>query len=115
MGRRGLSGARIIQAVQCLILSCSVERAGCTQMASMPLRTVQQYVESLRDNRTVYFRDQRVPDVTRHPVISVAVEHASIDYRLAEDPASRDLAVVTDVDASSTRAITRFHEAQMTC
>jgi aromatic ring hydroxylase len=64
----------------------------------MPLRTVQQYVESLRDNRTVYFRGQRVPDVTRHPVISVAVEHASIDYRLAEDPASRDLAVVTDVD-----------------
>jgi 4-hydroxybutyryl-CoA dehydratase / vinylacetyl-CoA-Delta-isomerase len=49
----------------------------------MPLRTVEQYVESLRDGRIVYYRGQRVPDVTRHPVISVAVEHASIDYRLA--------------------------------
>ena len=36
----------------------------------MPLRTVQQYVESLRDDRTVFFRGERVPDVTRHPVIS---------------------------------------------
>ena len=62
----------------------------------MPLRTVQQYVESLRDDRTVFFRGARVPDVTRHPVISVAVEHASIDYRMAEDPAHRDLAVIRD-------------------
>jgi 4-hydroxybutyryl-CoA dehydratase / vinylacetyl-CoA-Delta-isomerase len=62
----------------------------------MPLRTVEQYVESLRDGRIVYYRGQRVPDVTRHPVISVAVDHASIDYRLADDPASRDLAVVKD-------------------
>ena len=62
----------------------------------MPLRTVEQYVESLRDGRTVYFRGARVPDVTRHPVISVAVEHASIDYRMAEDPAHRDLAVIRD-------------------
>ena len=59
----------------------------------MPLRSVQQYVDSLRDGRTVYFRGERVPDVTTHPVIGVAVEHASIDYRLAEDPAYRDLAV----------------------
>ena len=39
----------------------------------MPLRSAQQYIESLRDGRTVYFRGQRVPDVTTHPVISVAV------------------------------------------
>ena len=64
----------------------------------MPLRTVEQYVESLRDGRIVCYRGQRVPDVTRHPVISVAVDHASIDYRLADDPASRDLAVVKDSD-----------------
>ena len=62
----------------------------------MPLRTVQQYVESLRDDRTVYFRGERVADVTRHPVISVAVEHASIDYAMAEDPSHRDLAVIRD-------------------
>ncbi len=60
----------------------------------MPLRTVQQYVESLRDGRTVYFRGARVDDVTTHPVISVAVRHAAIDYQMAEDPAHRDLATV---------------------
>jgi aromatic ring hydroxylase len=62
------------------------------------LRTVREYVESLRDSRTVYFRGERVPDVTRHPVISVAIDHASIDYRLADDPSERDLAVVRDAD-----------------
>lgn len=69
----------------------------------MPLRTVQQYVESLRDNRTVYFRGERVPDVTKHPVIGVAVSHASIDYELADDPAHRDLAVVSGEDGDYSR------------
>jgi aromatic ring hydroxylase len=66
----------------------------------MPLRSVQEYVDSLRDGRTVYFRGERVADVTTHPVIGVAVDHASIDYRLAEDPAYRDLAVTVDPDGS---------------
>lgn len=64
----------------------------------MPLRTAQQYVDSLRDDRTVYFRGERVDDVTRHPVIRVAVEHAAIDYHMADDPSHRPLAVVTGAD-----------------
>ena len=43
----------------------------------MPLRTVDQYVESLRDGRAVYYRGARVPDVTTHPVIGVAVRPAA--------------------------------------
>ena len=62
----------------------------------MPLRTADEYVKSLRDGRTVYFRGARVNDVTTHPVIGVAVEHAAIDYRLADDPRHRDLCVVRD-------------------
>ena len=62
----------------------------------MALRTVDEYVQSLRDSRTVYFRGQRVADVTTHPVIAVAVQHAAIDYRLAEDPQHRALCVVGD-------------------
>ena len=62
----------------------------------MPLRSVEQYVSSLQDGRTVYFRGHRVDDVTTHPVIGVAVRHASIDYRLADEPQHRDLAVVND-------------------
>jgi len=64
----------------------------------MALRTAEQYIESLRDGRTVYFRGQRVADVTTHPVISVAVNHAAIDYRLAEEPSHRSLCVVNDGD-----------------
>lgn len=60
----------------------------------MPLRSAEEYVESLRDGRRVYYRGRLVPDVTAHPVFRVAIDHASIDYRMAEDPRWRDLAVV---------------------
>src|SRR5881296_125087 len=62
----------------------------------MGLRTPEQYKASLKDGREVYYRGELVQDVTTHPVIGVAVEHACIDYRMAEDPRYRDLAVVTD-------------------
>ena len=62
----------------------------------MPLMTPQQYIESLRDGREVWFRGQRVEDVTTHPVIAKAVKHAAIDYEVAENPATRDLAVVQE-------------------
>src|ERR1700730_4377780 len=69
----------------------------------MALRTVEEYVASLRDGRTVYFRGHRVEDVTAHPVISVAVNHAATDYRLAEDPRWRSLYVVTEGDREYSR------------
>src|SRR5947209_20319663 len=62
----------------------------------MALRTAQQYKVSLRDGRVVYFQGRRVDDVTSHPVIGIAVDHAAIDYELAEDPAHRDLALYSD-------------------
>jgi aromatic ring hydroxylase len=64
----------------------------------MPLRTPQQYLDSLKDSRTVYYRGQRVPDVVAHPVTGLAARHASIDYQMAEGPRHRDLAVVADED-----------------
>ncbi|HZO80728.1 MAG TPA: 4-hydroxyphenylacetate 3-hydroxylase N-terminal domain-containing protein [Candidatus Binataceae bacterium] len=62
----------------------------------MGLKTAEQYKQSLRDGRAVFFRGERVADVTRHPVIGIAVEHACIDYRMAEDPKYRELAVMRD-------------------
>jgi 4-hydroxybutyryl-CoA dehydratase / vinylacetyl-CoA-Delta-isomerase len=62
----------------------------------MGLRTPQQYIDSLKDNRTVYFRGERVADVTTHPVIQKAVHHAAIDYEMAEDPGTRELSVVSE-------------------
>ena len=64
----------------------------------MPLRTVEQYKNSLRDDRLVYFRGERVADVTRHPLIQTAMDHEATDYRLMHDPEFRDLAVVTNPD-----------------
>ena len=60
----------------------------------MPLRTVEQYKDSLKDDRQVYFRGQRIPDVTGHPLVQTAIEHEATDYRLMHDPQYRDLAVV---------------------
>jgi len=62
------------------------------------LRTADQYIASLRDKRSVFYRGERVDDVTQHSAIRPAIDHAAIDYRMAEDPRWRDLAVV---DSSS--------------
>jgi 4-hydroxybutyryl-CoA dehydratase / vinylacetyl-CoA-Delta-isomerase len=60
------------------------------------LRSAEEYKESLRDGRRVFYRGDRVEDVTAHDVFRHAVDHASLDYRLAHDPAYRDLAVTDE-------------------
>src|SRR5918912_595785 len=60
------------------------------------LRTAYEYRESLRDGRRVFYRGEPVEDVTTHPVFRHAVEHAALDYRMAEDGAHRQLAVGPD-------------------
>jgi aromatic ring hydroxylase len=67
----------------------------------LALRSPQQYVQSLRDDRTVYFGGELVPDVTEHPVIARAIRHASVDFELAEDSSVRSLAVVDGSDPYS--------------
>ncbi len=57
------------------------------------MRTRKEYIESLRDGREVYFKGQRVADVTEHPEIRLAIDHAAIDYDMPHDPAWRALAV----------------------
>ena len=38
------------------------------------MRSREEYIESLRDGREVYFKGQRVTDVTTHPEIRLAIE-----------------------------------------
>ena len=59
----------------------------------MALRTADEYRASLQDGRRVYFRGKPVNDVTTHPFTKVAVDHAALDYEMANDPEHRDLAV----------------------
>jgi 4-hydroxybutyryl-CoA dehydratase/vinylacetyl-CoA-Delta-isomerase len=61
--------------------------------AGSGLRSPAEYIAGLRDGREVYYRGAPVEDVTAHPELGIAVKHASIDFELAEDPNSRDLAV----------------------
>jgi 4-hydroxybutyryl-CoA dehydratase / vinylacetyl-CoA-Delta-isomerase len=58
------------------------------------MKTVEEYRASLRDGRLVYYEGQRVQDVTAHPVLRVAVDHAALDYEMAADPRYRSLAVI---------------------
>jgi 4-hydroxybutyryl-CoA dehydratase / vinylacetyl-CoA-Delta-isomerase len=60
------------------------------------LRTANEYRESLRDGRSVFFRGQRVADVTEHPIIQIAVDHAALEYTMPQDPRFRSLTVVED-------------------
>jgi 4-hydroxybutyryl-CoA dehydratase/vinylacetyl-CoA-Delta-isomerase len=62
----------------------------------MGLKTVQEYKNSLKDGRLVYYKGERVIDVTTHPELSVAVDTMALDYHMAELPEYRDLATVYD-------------------
>jgi 4-hydroxybutyryl-CoA dehydratase/vinylacetyl-CoA-Delta-isomerase len=62
----------------------------------MGLRTPEEYIASLRDDRVVYYRGERVPDVTAHPEIGIGVRHAAIEYASAQDPAHQELATYQD-------------------
>ncbi len=59
----------------------------------MALRSVEQYLDGVRDDRAVYYRGERVADVVDHPELGVAARHAATDFALAHDPEHRDLAV----------------------
>ena len=60
------------------------------------LRSAEQYRESLRDGRRVYYRGNRVEDVTTHPAMRHAVDHAALDYEMAESDEHRELAVAPE-------------------
>jgi aromatic ring hydroxylase len=60
------------------------------------LRSPDDYRESLRDGRRVFYRGEAVPDVTTHDVFRHAVAHASLDYEMAHDERYRSLAIGDD-------------------
>lgn len=77
----------------------------------MALRTPKEYKEALRDGREVYIHGERVKDVTTHPAIKAAVEHASFDYEIYNDPELKALAVVKDENGKS---ISRYYRIPRT-
>jgi 4-hydroxybutyryl-CoA dehydratase/vinylacetyl-CoA-Delta-isomerase len=65
------------------------------------IKTPQQYIESLRDGRVVYFDGERVPDVTTHPVCKITNDWVAMDYIMNNDPQYQDL--LTDIDEDGER------------
>jgi aromatic ring hydroxylase len=64
---------------------------------AMPLRTPDDYRAAIAaDDRRLYYRGRRIHDLLAEPELRVAVDHAAIDYEVAEDPTHRDLAVTLD-------------------
>ena len=62
----------------------------------MKLKNGAEYIESLRNLRpAVYFKGEKIEDVTRHPATAPHVRAAAMTYALASDEQYRDLAVAT--------------------
>ena len=55
------------------------------------IRTVEQYLKSLRDGRELYHEGKKVDDVTTHPAFKPALQSGSLLYILAQDPRWKDL------------------------
>jgi 4-hydroxybutyryl-CoA dehydratase/vinylacetyl-CoA-Delta-isomerase len=65
------------------------------------IKTAQQYIESLRDGRVVYFDGELVPDVTTHPICKITNDWLAMDYIMSNDPRYQDL--LTDLDEDGER------------
>lgn len=57
----------------------------------MALKTVPEYLESIRDGREVYLDGKKMEDVTTHPILKNLAEYASAEYEMALDPQYQDL------------------------
>jgi 4-hydroxybutyryl-CoA dehydratase/vinylacetyl-CoA-Delta-isomerase len=58
----------------------------------MAIRTPQEFVESLRDDRVVYCMGEKVKDVTKHPILKVCIDWMAMDYVIEQDPRYQSLA-----------------------
>ena len=59
------------------------------------MRNRAEYVESLRDGRTVYFKGHEIEDVTRDPFCKKVVGHLGLEFDITENPEYRDLVTFT--------------------
>jgi 4-hydroxybutyryl-CoA dehydratase/vinylacetyl-CoA-Delta-isomerase len=64
----------------------------------MTIKTPQEYIESIRDDRVVFYAGERVKDVTQHPFMKICIDWMAMDYVLSNDPRYRELLVAKDVD-----------------
>lgn len=59
------------------------------------MRTGQQYIDSLKDNRCIYIDGERVQDVTNHPAFTGIINTVARLYDISSDEKS-NMAYVTE-------------------
>ncbi len=74
----------------------------------MALRSADDYRSSVADGRQIWYQGKPVADIRDEPDLVVALDHAAIDYELADDPEHRELAVDTDEHGESCSAYYRL-------
>jgi 4-hydroxybutyryl-CoA dehydratase / vinylacetyl-CoA-Delta-isomerase len=62
----------------------------------MAVRTAEQYMESLKDGRTVYCLGERVKDVTENPFLKICANWCAAYYVLAQHPEYKSLFTATN-------------------
>jgi len=60
----------------------------------MPIRTPEQYLESLRDGRAVYLNGEKVEDATKNPILMICAKTCAMEYVLIQDPRYQSLMTV---------------------
>ena len=73
------------------------------------IRTVEQYLESLKDGRLIYCLGERVKDVTTHPILKTVIQSAAMDYFFTNDPKYRNLFVAKDEEGEDVHCLSLIH------
>jgi len=60
------------------------------------IRNGSEYIKSLRDGRSIYYRGTKVDDVITHPVLSIPISHAKSFFDFREDKELRKFLTFND-------------------
>ena len=78
----------------------------------MAIRTAKEYIESIRgDDRVVYYRGEKVEDVTTHPALQRLLKEMALDYLVTEDPQYSDLFIDTNEKGEKVRFLHKSEQS----
>lgn len=80
----------------------------------MPMKTGAEYREALKKlNTKIFFRGERIEDVTTHPATIPHVNAAAMTYDMAHDPTSEDLVTATShLTGKKINRFTHIHQSR---
>jgi 4-hydroxybutyryl-CoA dehydratase/vinylacetyl-CoA-Delta-isomerase len=75
----------------------------------MAIRTAKQFIDSIKDDRVVYFQGERIKDTSTHPAFQRLMKEMALDYLITEDPKYNELFIDTNEKGEKVRFL---HKAQ---